>query len=100
RVVIGTRNVALAPSACSVIVVLDAHSESYRSERAPTFDARGLVAERSRREGVPVAFLTPCPSLELLQRRQRVPLERPAERSGWPTVSVLDAREEDPREGG
>jgi primosomal protein N' (replication factor Y) len=100
RVVIGTRNVALAPSTCSVIVVLDAHSESYRSERAPTFDARVLVAERGRRAGVPVVFVTPCPSLELLEGRHLVTLERSAERNGWPTVSLLDAREEDPREGG
>jgi primosomal protein N' (replication factor Y) len=100
RVVIGTRNVALAPSTCSVIVVLDAHSESYRSERAPTFDARVLASERGRREGVPVLFVTPCPSLELLEGRRLVALERSAERNGWPTVSVLDAREEDPREGG
>jgi primosomal protein N' (replication factor Y) len=45
-------------------------------------------------------FVTPCPSLELLEGRQLVTLERSAERNGWPTVSVLDAREEDPREGG
>jgi primosomal protein N' (replication factor Y) (superfamily II helicase) len=100
RVVIGTRNVALAPCVPSVIVVLDAHAESYRSERAPTFDARAIVAERGRRDGVPVLYVSPCPSVELLSGRVLVTIDRSAERSGWPTVVVLDAREEDPREGG
>lgn len=100
RAVVGTRNVALAPGRRSAVVVLDAHSESYRSERAPTFDARTLVAERGRRDGVPVVFVSPCPSLELLDGRRLVTIERSAERNGWPPASVLDAREEDPREGG
>jgi primosomal protein N' (replication factor Y) len=100
RVVIGTRNVAFSPGSPCVIVVLDAHAESYRSERAPTFDARVIVAERAKRHGIPVLYVTPCPSVELLSGRRCVRLERSAERSGWPTVAVLDAREEDPREGG
>jgi primosomal protein N' (replication factor Y) len=100
RVVIGTRNVALAPVTPSAIVVLDAHAESYRAERAPTFDARVIVAERARRESVPVLYVTPCPSVELLCGRTLVTIERSAERSGWPTVTVLDARDEDPHEGG
>ena len=100
RVVIGTRNVALSPGRRSVIVVLDAHSESYRAERVPAFDARVIVAERGRREGAPVVYVSPCPSVELVASRKLVTLDRSVERAGWPTVSVLDAREEDPHEGG
>lgn len=100
RTVIGTRNVAFAPGRRSVVVVLDAHSESYRSERAPTFDARVLAAERGRREGAPVVYLTACPSLELLEGRALVTVGTSAERNGWPSLIVLDTREEDPREGG
>ncbi len=100
RVVIGTRSVALAPGKPSVILVLDAHSEAYRSSRAPTFDARVLVAERARAEGSSVVFVSPCPSLELLDGRALVTIERSAERHGWPLATVLDVREEDPREGG
>lgn len=99
-VTIGTRNVVLAPGRRSVIVLLDAHSEAYKSERAPTFDARVIAAERARRERVPVVFVTPCPSLELAGARPTVTLERSAERAGWPYVAVLDARQEDPHEGG
>ncbi|MHB1509679.1 MAG: primosomal protein N' family DNA-binding protein [Acidimicrobiales bacterium] len=100
RVVIGTRSVALAPGKPSVILVLDAHSEAYRSSRAPTFDARVLVAERARAEGSSVVFVSPCPSLELLDGRALVTIERSAERHGWPLATVLDVREEDPRDGG
>ncbi|MHB8243986.1 MAG: primosomal protein N' family DNA-binding protein [Acidimicrobiales bacterium] len=102
RVVIGTRNAALAPLTPSVTLVLDAHSDAYRAERVPTFDAREIAAERARRCGTPVVFVTPCPSLELLARpgRRLVTLERSAERRGWGTFSLLDSRAEDPAEGG
>jgi len=100
RVVLGTRNAALAPGAASVILVLDAHGEPYRAERVPTFDARVIVAERRRREGAPLVYVSPCPSVELLEGRTLVTLDRSLERSGWPAVAVLDARDEDPREGG
>jgi len=100
RVVVGTRNAVFGPGHPSLIIVLDAHSESYRSERVPTFDARVIAAERARAGGVPVCFVTPCPSLELLEGRRLVTLERSRERRGWGTVAVLDAREEDPRERG
>ncbi|MDA8039732.1 MAG: hypothetical protein M0Z69_11350 [Actinomycetota bacterium] len=100
RVGIGTRNAVLAPSSPSVILVLDAHSEAYRSERVPTFDARVIAAERARRAGVPVLYVSPCPSVELLSGRVLVRLERSAERAGWGRIGVLDTRREDPREGG
>lgn len=100
RVVLGTRNGVFGPGSPSLVVVLDAHSESYRSERVPTFDARVIAAERARVARVPVCFVTPCPSLELLAGRRLVTLERSRERRGWGTVAVLDAREEDPRERG
>ncbi len=100
RTVVGTRNVAFAPGPRSVLLVLDAHSEAYRSERAPNFDARVLAAERARREGAPVVYVTACPSLELLEPRALVTVDAAAERNGWPSLVVLDAREEDPHEGG
>jgi primosomal protein N' (replication factor Y) len=102
EVVIGTRNAVFAPCRPDVMVVLDAHSESYRSPKAPTFDARVVAAERARRVGGAVLFVTPCPSVELLGAPGRKLLTLPpsAERNGWGTISVLDTREEDPAEGG
>ncbi|MHB1987520.1 MAG: primosomal protein N' family DNA-binding protein [Acidimicrobiales bacterium] len=102
EVVIGTRNAALAPLTPALTVVLDAHSESYRSERVPTFDARAITAERARRTGSRVVFVTPCPSVELLEApgRRLVTVPRAVERAGWGTIGVLDSRTEDPAEGG
>ncbi|MGH9298270.1 MAG: hypothetical protein ACRDZP_09915, partial [Acidimicrobiales bacterium] len=99
-VVIGTRNAALSPRTPSLTLVLDAHSESYRSERVPNFDARVIAAERARRSGQPVVFVTPCPSVELLAGRPLVTFPERDERAGWGEVRVLDSREEDPAEGG
>lgn len=102
RVTIGTRNAAFAPLTPALTVVLDAHSEAYRSERSPTFDARAIVAERAHRSHSRVLFVTPCPSLELEsgEGRSLVTLPQSTEREGWGTIGVLDAREEDPAERG
>ncbi len=102
RVVIGTRNAAFAPLTPPLTLVLDAHSSSYRSERVPSFDARVVAAERARRSGRPIVFVTPCPSVELLSApgRRLVTVPAALEREGWGTIGVLDAREEDPAEGG
>ena len=102
HVVIGTRNAAFAPLTPTLTLVLDAHSEAYRAERVPTFDARVIAAERARRAGTPVVFVTPCPSVELLAPvgRRLVTLPPSLERAGWGMVGVLDTRSEDPAEGG
>ncbi|MGO9912155.1 MAG: hypothetical protein ACLPQS_13485 [Acidimicrobiales bacterium] len=102
HVVIGTRNAALAGLTATLTLVLNAHSDAYRSERVPTFDARVIAAERARRAGTPVVFVTPCPSVELLAPagRRLVRLPQSLERAGWGTVGVLDTRAEDPAEGG
>lgn len=99
-VAIGTRNAAFSPGAHCGFLVLDAHSESYRSDRSPNFDARSVVAEQARRSGQPVLYVTPVPSVELSAGRPMIRLEPSSERRGWGTVGVLDMRNEDPREHG
>lgn len=100
RVTVGTRNAVFAPSKPSLIVVLDSHSDSYRAERVPTFDSRYVAAERARRSGVPVVFVSPCPPLSLLEGRRLLRPPAALERSGWGTIVVLDRKEEDPAERG
>ncbi|MGH9170356.1 MAG: hypothetical protein ACRD0Z_05740 [Acidimicrobiales bacterium] len=99
-VVVGTRNAVLAPGGCSAIVVLDAHSESYKSARVPAFDARVIAAERARREGAPACFVSSCPGVELTSGRAIVTLVPVQERAGWPRLVTLDVRQEDPRDAG
>ena len=97
---IGTRAAAWAPAPdAAAVVVLDAHEERSVEERAPTWNAWSVVAERARASGIPCVAVSPVPTLELLQWGQLVVPSRSEERAGWPPVEVLDRREDDPRSG-
>jgi primosomal protein N' (replication factor Y) len=96
-VVVGTRNAVFCSGSFRAIVVLDAHSEAYRSERSPNFDSRLVAAERARREEAALFYLSPAPPLELTWSRPTLRLSEPA---GWGLFSVLDSKDEDPNEGG
>jgi len=99
-VVVGTRTAALAPlPLLAGALVLDAHDEAYHEQRAPTWCAWELVAERARRDGAPCALVSPCPTLELLAAGRLVRSSRRAEREGWPALEIVDRRGDDPRTG-
>lgn len=95
--VVGARAAAWAPvPGVAAVVVVDAHDEVYQEERAPTWSAWQVAGERSRRAGVPLVLLSPCPTLDLPE--PLVP-SRTVERAGWPAVHVVDRRKDDPRSG-
>jgi primosomal protein N' (replication factor Y) len=99
-VTVGTRAAAWAPlSRLRAAVVLDAHDEAYVEERAPTWSAVEVVLERARRDGAPVALVSPCPPLTLSEGRPLVTTPRSVERRGWPVVEVVDRTGDDPRTG-
>jgi len=99
-VVVGTRAAAFAPlPRLAAAVVLDAHDEAYHEERAPTWAAWAVVAERARRDGAPCALVSSCPTLEVLAAGRLVVASRAAERRGWPAVEVVDRGGDDPRTG-
>ncbi len=99
-VAVGTRAAAFAPlPRLAAAVVLDAHDEAYHEERAPTWAAWAVVAERARRDGAPCALVSPCPTLEILATGTLVVGPRALERRGWPAVEVIDRRGDDPRTG-
>ncbi len=99
-VAVGARAGAFAPLPRLVAaVVLDAHDEAYHEERAPTWSAWSVVAERARRDGAPCALVSPCPTLEILAEGPLVVPARNVERRGWPAVEVIDRRSDDPRTG-
>ena len=99
--VVGARAAAWAPvPGLAAVVVLDAHDEVYQEERAPTWNAWQVAAERARRAGVPCVLLSPCPTLDLLRvDREPVVPSRAEERAGWPAMVVVDRRKDDPRSG-
>ena len=97
---VGTRVAAWAPiPRLRAAVVLDAHDEAYREQRAPTWSATDVVVERGRRDGAPVMLVSPCPTVVLSEGSAVVVPPRPLERRGWPVVEVVDRRDDDPRTG-
>lgn len=100
RVAVGTRSAAWARvPKLSRAVVLDAHDEGHTEERAPTWNAWVVAAERAARSGAPCLLVSPCPTLEQLDWGRLVTGSRRAERQGWATLEVVDRRKEDPRSG-
>jgi primosomal protein N' (replication factor Y) len=80
-------------------VVLDAHDEAYHAEAAPTWCAWEVVAERARRDGAPLALVSPCPTLDVLRAGRLILTDRVSERRAWPLVEAVDRRDDDPRTG-
>ncbi len=100
NVVVGTRASAWAPcSGLRTVVVLDAHDEVYVEERAPTWSAATVAAERAARASAPCVFVSATPTLEHLAWGELVETDRPTERSGWAKLEVIDRRGDDPRTG-
>ncbi|MBW3537092.1 MAG: hypothetical protein KY395_04885 [Actinobacteria bacterium] len=99
-IAVGTRSAAWAPlRQVGAAMVVDSHDEALREERAPTWDAAEVLAERCDRDGSPCVRLSPCPTLEDLEWGRLIVLPRADERGGWPPLEVLDRREADPRDG-
>jgi primosomal protein N' (replication factor Y) (superfamily II helicase) len=99
-IAVGARAAAFGPlPRLAAAVVLDAHDEVFHEERAPTWTAWEVVAERARRDGVPCLLVSPCPTLDLLQAGRLVTVSRQSERRGWPAFQIVDRRGDDPRTG-
>jgi primosomal protein N' (replication factor Y) (superfamily II helicase) len=94
--VVGARAAAWAPVGdLAAVVVLDEHDEVHQEERVPTWHARDVALERARRAGVPWVLVSPCPSLEALERGPLFAPSRRVERDGWAALQVVDRRNED-----
>src|SRR5207253_2653705 len=83
----------------AAVVCFDVHDEAHQEERAPTWNAWVVAAERARRAGVRCVLASPCPPLEALDSATLVTPSRSDERAGWPVVDVVDRRHDDPRTG-
>jgi primosomal protein N' (replication factor Y) (superfamily II helicase) len=98
-IVIGARTAAWAPlPSFGAAIVLDEHDEAYQDERAPTWHAREVVAERAARLGVPCLLVSPVPSPHAvaLAGGKVVAPDRRDERTRWPIVTLIDRTVEEP----
>ena len=99
-VVVGTRIAAWAPiERLGGVLVIDAHDEAYREERAPTWSAVDVLIERARRDDAPCAAGYAVPHRGPARGGGAGHTSRAAERRGWPPVEVVDRRGDDPRTG-
>jgi primosomal protein N' (replication factor Y) len=99
-VVVGARAGAWAPRpGVASVVVIDAHDEGYVEERAPTWNAWVVAAERAARAGVPCVLMTPTPTPEHLAWGELVTTDHASQRRGWARMEVIDRRGDDPRTG-
>jgi primosomal protein N' (replication factor Y) len=103
RVVIGGRTAVFAPVPdLTAVVVLDDGDEALQEERAPTWHARDIAAERSARTGARLAMVSPVPTIESLQLAGPPAPVGPdplTARQGWPALDVVDLRDEPPGTG-
>lgn len=101
-VVVGGRTAIWAPVPdLRSVIVLDEGDEAFQEERAPTWHARDVAVERSRRDGAALTLVAPVPSPEARALTDGA-VSRPTrvdERAGWPAVTVVDLREEAPGNG-
>ncbi|MDP4977044.1 MAG: hypothetical protein NWP97_04740 [Ilumatobacteraceae bacterium] len=96
-IVIGARAAAFAPCPeLKVAVVLDEHEESLQEERAPTWHARDVLAERCRRADAPLLLVSPCPSVVGMSGRNVVAPSPEREKAAWPGVEVVDQSDLEP----
>jgi primosomal protein N' (replication factor Y) (superfamily II helicase) len=87
--------------ACVVIggrtAVLDEADEALEDERAPTWSARDVAAERAVRAGAALRVLTPAPTVDAVVLFGTAVVGPPAR--SWPRAEVVDQRDEEPGHG-
>ena len=100
-IVIGGRLAVFAPVPdVESIIVLDDADEALKEERAPTWHARDVAAERARREDARLDLVTPSPTIEAVALADaQVHVTRETERAAWPRMEILDRREDPPGTG-
>lgn len=100
-VVVGGRVAVLAPVPdLQAIVLLDDADEAHKEERMPTWHARDVAVERARVSGARLTIVSPAPTVEAVASVGRV--VRPGhgvDFDGWPSLRVVDLREEPPGTG-
>lgn len=93
-ILVGTREVALWPmSDLGSIVVVEDGRRAMRSPSTPTLGVREIALQRGKSRGLPVSFVAPVPSLEVI-RRQPAIVAGPGR--AWPLVEIADRNEEPP----
>lgn len=100
RVVIGARSAIFAPvENIGMIIIDEEHETSYKSDRTPKYDARGIAAFRARYNNALLIYGSATPSVENYYRAEtgKIQLLEMNERTNnkpLPKIITVDMREE------
>ncbi|NLJ41427.1 MAG: primosomal protein N' [Clostridiales bacterium] len=98
KIVVGARSAIFAPMRKLGLIVIDeAHEDSYKSEARPRYHTTGLAIERCREQGATLVLGTATPSLEdyynsAENRYIRVSMDHRIDNKPLPEVEVVDMR--------
>ena len=94
-VVIGARSAVWSsvPLLKSVIVI-DEHDDALQEERSPSWHARDIAVQRTKKIGIACLLVSPVPSLRALHGASGMvaSLDPSTEASHWPQIRVVDRR--------
>jgi len=100
NIVVGARSAIFAPfERLGVIIIDEAHEDTYKSDGSPRYNAVGVARKRCEIEGAVLVLGTATPSLEDYHGAQNrkynlVTLERRIDNKPLPKVEVVDMRKE------
>ena len=99
-IVIGARSAIFAPLKNPGIIIIDEeHSDTYKSEMAPRYDAREVAEYRAKKLGASMVLASATPAVSDFKRAEAGELElltlaSRANKSSMPEVLVCDMRQE------
>ncbi len=99
-IVIGARSAIFAPLPnLGIIIVDEEHSDTYKSEMSPRYDAKEVAEVRARQKGAVLVFASATPSVSDFKRAEdgeikKLVLSMRANKSEMPGVRVVDMRQE------
>lgn len=100
NIVVGARSAIFAPfKRLGVIIIDEAHEDTYKSDGSPRYNAVGVAKKRCELEGAVLVLGTATPSLEDYYRAQNneyklLTLEQRIDNKPLPEVEVVDMRKE------
>lgn len=99
-IVIGARSAVFAPlDNIGVIIVDEEHSDTYKSEMSPRYDAKEIASFRAKQYGAAVVFASATPSSESMYRAEKgemslLTMKYRYNKNKMPEISIVDMREE------
>lgn len=99
-IVIGARSAVFAPlKNLGIIIVDEEHSDTYKSEMSPRYDAKEVAAFRARQYGAAVVYASATPSADSMYKAESgklslLTMKKRCNSGALPAIAVVDMRAE------